>query len=97
MPPGWTAGNSMIDPTHRLSDTSPDAEAVLLEIYRRMPAWKKIRIVEDENRTSRRLAMMGLRSRHPDESDRMLKRRLLGLLLGEADATTVYGPIEDLR
>ena len=77
------------------SDTSADAEAVMLRVYRDMPVWRKIELVDDAIRTSRYLAMVGLRSRHPGESLRRLRRRLLGLVLGEDKATEVYGPLED--
>jgi hypothetical protein len=40
--------------------------------------------------------MTGLRSRHPKESRERLRRRLLGLVLGEALAMQVYGPLEDI-
>ena len=38
--------------------------------------------------------MIGLRARHPNEPPAKLQRRLLGLLLGEATALRVYGPLE---
>jgi len=78
-------------------DTSLAAEAVMLDIYRRMPAWRKLELVDDANRTARQLAMAGLRARHPEESLPKLRRRLLGLVLGEAVATEVYGPLDDER
>ncbi len=81
--------------TRRLSDTSADAEAVMLAIYRRMPAWRKVELVDDANRTARQLAMIGLRSRHPGESLATLRRRLLGLVLGEEIAAKVYGPLRE--
>ena len=77
------------------SDTSADAEAEMLRIYRDMPAWRKMELVEDAIRTNRQLAMAGLRSRHPGESLHRLRRRLLGLVLGEETATEVYGPLEE--
>jgi hypothetical protein len=40
------------------------------------------------------LAMAGLRQRHPDESLERLRRRLLGLTLGEELATKVYGALD---
>ena len=80
---------------HRLSDTSADAEKVLLDIYRRMHVWRKVELVEDANRTARRLAMVGLRSRHPEESLATLRRRLLGLVLGEETAQKIYGSPSD--
>jgi hypothetical protein len=75
-------------------DTSPEAEAVMLGIYREMPAWRKLRLVDDANRTARQLAMAGLRARHPGEPESKLRRRLLGLVLGEETARRIYGPLE---
>jgi hypothetical protein len=72
-------------------DTSAKAEEVMLTIYRRMPAWRKIQLVEDANRTARHLTMVGLRSRYPDEPLSWLRRRLIELVLGAAVAERVYG------
>ena len=78
--------------TSKINDTSPEAERVLYEIYRAMPPWRKLEIVDDAIRTSLYLAMLGLRLRHPNASEAELRRRLLGLVLGEDLATRVYGP-----
>jgi len=75
------------------SDTSAQAEEVLLEIYRQMPAWRKVELVDDALCTARQLAMIGLRTRHPDEPLARLQRRLLDLVLGEATAEAIYGPV----
>jgi hypothetical protein len=81
----------------RLSrDTTPEAEEIQIGIYRRMPAWRKLRLVDDANRTAAALAMAGLRSRHAGESEARLRRRLLGLTLGEDLATRVYGPLQSI-
>jgi hypothetical protein len=74
-------------------DTDPDAERVQIEIFRRMPAWRKVQLVEDANELSRQLALAGLRQRHPDAAPEELRRRLFGLFLGEELATRVYGPL----
>jgi hypothetical protein len=76
-------------------DTSLEAEAVMLDVYRQMPAWRKLELVDDANRAARQLAMAGLRARHPDEPLPRLRRRLLGLVLGEAVALAVYGPLDE--
>ena len=78
---------------HPPNDTSPEVEAKLVEIYRKMPTWRKIELVDDANRTARQLALAGLRSRHPGESPERLRRRLLDLVLGEETALAVYGPV----
>ena len=77
------------------SHTSPEARATMVEIYSKMPSWRKVELVEDANRTARQLAMTGLRSRHPGESKDRLRRRLLGLVLGEDLAREIYGPLDE--
>jgi hypothetical protein len=81
--------------TRLYADTSADAERVLLDIYRRMPVWRKVELVEDANRTARQLAIIGLRSRHPHDSMSVLRRRLLGLVLGEETAEKIYGAVRE--
>jgi len=78
-------------------DTDPEAERVQMEIYRRMPSWRKFQLVEDANRASRALALAGLRSRHPAATSEEIWRRFLGLWLGEELATEVYGPLGESR
>jgi hypothetical protein len=75
-------------------DTDAEAERVQTEIYRRMPAWKKIQLVEEANRMSRALALASLRARYPDASPDEIRRRFFSLWLGEELATEVYGPLE---
>ncbi len=81
--------------TPLFADTTTEAEEVLVRIYRDMPAWRKVELIEDANRCARQLAMAGLRLRHPNESPATLRRRLLGLILGEETATRVYGPLKE--
>lgn len=68
----------------------------MLEIYRHMPIWRKMEIVDDAIRTGRRLGLAGLSARHPRESLDRLRRRLLGLVLGDRVANEVYGPLDDV-
>lgn len=75
-------------------DTDPQAEAVQLEIYRRMPAGRKIQLVFEAIELSRALARAGLRSRHPNAKPEEIRRRLLDLWLGEELAVRIYGPLE---
>ncbi len=76
-------------------DTTPEAEAVLFQLWREAPAWRKLQLMEDLNRTARHLALLGLRRRFPEASEAELRRRLASLLLGEELATRVYGPLPD--
>lgn len=75
-------------------DTTPEAEAVQLEIYRRMPGRRKLELMEEANRRAREQALAGLRLRHPDASPEELFRRLMDLTLGEELAHEAFGPLE---
>lgn len=74
-------------------DTSPETEAVLFKLWRETPAWRKLEMMESLNQGARQLALMGLRKRFPDASPEELQRRLASILLGEALASRVYGPL----
>jgi len=73
-------------------DTSPEAETILFKLWREAPAWRKLEMMEDLNRTARQLALVGLRRRFPAASSEELQWRLAVMLLGEELATRVYGP-----
>ncbi len=73
-------------------DTEAEVEDRRVEVLRRMSAERKLELVDDAIRTSRQLLLAGLRQRHPKESEELLERRLLGLVLGEELATRAYGP-----
>lgn len=66
----------------RHSDTTPEAERVLTDLYRAMPPWRKAALVADAIRTARTLAFAGVQSRYPEESIAEQRRRLVELLLG---------------
>lgn len=79
-------------PAHSPADeTSAQALEVQARILRAMPAWRKLELVEDANRTARRLALAGIRLRHPGASDAECFRRLMDIELGEELAERVYG------
>lgn len=79
---------------HTLSpDTSPEAEAVLLNLLRQAPPWRKLHMVGQLNQTVRTLALSGLRQRHSQAAPQELRRRLADLLLGPDIAARVYGPL----
>jgi len=50
-----------------------------------------VALIEEANRMSRNLALAGLRERHPGASPEEIRRRLMGLLLGEELASRIYG------
>jgi hypothetical protein len=62
-----------LDPTR---DTDPAAERLLIEAYRAMPPWRKIKIVQDLNRATAALAIADIRRRHPSANEREVLLRL---------------------
>ena len=73
------------------SDTTPEAERVLVRLWREMPAWRKLELVGEMNAAVKTLARAGLAQRYPDAAPQELDRRLADLLLGEELAARVYG------
>lgn len=74
-------------------DTSPEAEAVLFNLWRKAPAWRKFEIMEGLNRSTHQLSLAGLRIRFPEAGEEELDRRLADILLGPDLAKKVYGAI----
>jgi hypothetical protein len=74
------------------SDTSPEAEAVLRDLLRRAPAWRKMRALGQLNDMAKTLVLSDLRERHPHATDAELRRLLADRLLGKELAAVVYGP-----
>ena len=75
------------------ADTHPEAERVLVELWRGVSAARKVAMVLSANRTARALALRGLRERYPGESPARLQRRLADLWLGPELAAKAYGPL----
>jgi hypothetical protein len=76
-------------------DTSPEAERVLIELLRQAPAWRKLRMVEDTNRSVKELLLSGLRERFPQDSPAALRRRLAEHWLGKEISAAAYGPQQE--
>jgi hypothetical protein len=72
------------------SDTSSDAERVLIDLYRRMTPAEKLRRVAELNEAAA-LAPAGLRLRDPRADEREIFLRLASLRLGSAMVELVYG------
>ena len=65
-------------------------EALQIELIRRMPAWKKMSIVDGLNEAVKALAIGGIKQRHPDATLEEVHRMLAGRMLGEDLASKVY-------
>jgi hypothetical protein len=72
------------------SDTHPKMEALQIEFIRRMPAWKKISVVDGLNETVKTLAASGIKQRHPNATPEQIQRMLAELMLGQELARKVY-------
>lgn len=80
--------------TH-LTDTSPVAERLQIELMRQAPSWRKAYLVGQMTESVRLLALTGLRQRHPQATPEQLRRMLAELWLGSELATRVYGPLPE--
>jgi len=76
-----------------ISDTRPEVAALQRNLLRQAAPARKLALLGEMNQTVKTLALSGLRSRHPDDSPEMLRRRLADLLLGPELASLVYGPL----
>ncbi|MEW5870354.1 MAG: hypothetical protein AB1894_13855 [Chloroflexota bacterium] len=77
-------------------DTRPEAEAVLIDLLRQAPGWRKLHMVGQLNAAVQSLALSGLRQRYPQATSQELRRRLAELLLGSELALKAYGPLPDV-
>lgn len=72
------------------ADSSPDAEQVQVDLWRRMTARDKVRTVTSLTRTAQELALAGVRMRYPRASERECLLRLAVLNLGPHLAVRAY-------
>ncbi len=75
----------------RTSDTSADADAVQLELLRRMSPAEKLRLMTELTWAAEQVALAELRRRHPEASDEELFLRLAVRRLGRDVVRAVYG------
>ncbi len=69
----------------------PEVQRLLVDIARRMPAWRKMELVCGMWDMCRDLAMAGLRRRHPEATEEELRRRLPATLLPPELVVKAYG------
>ncbi len=73
------------------SDTSPEAEEILLGLARSLPAARKLALAASMASALRELAAAGVRSRNPGLGEAELRRRLAAVLLPPELAAAAYG------
>jgi hypothetical protein len=66
------------------ADTSAEAEAVQLALYRRMSPSERVRVAHQMSLDAREIAQAAIRRRHPEYDDAMVRWALFRLLLGDA-------------
>jgi hypothetical protein len=74
-----------------LSDTTPEAERLLIELARAMPDARKIDQVFEMIETIRTVGMAGVRSRHPGASEEESRRRMAAIVFDRDTVVEVYG------
>jgi hypothetical protein len=73
------------------TDTSPEAEAVLIELLRRAPVWKRLQMVDQMHETLRLLAIADLRRCYPHANENEIRHRLVARVLSRAEVIAAYG------
>ena len=73
------------------SDTSPEAERILIEGYRQMSAERKGRCIAEMNETVRSMQLAEIKARHPHADQRELEMRLAVRWLEPELALAAFG------
>jgi len=79
----------------KISDTTPEARQVQLELYRRMSPARKIELIFDAYHTGRLLAMAGIRMLNPDATEKQVWHIWAKRHLGEDLYNKAYGAKEN--
>jgi hypothetical protein len=72
-------------------DTSPAAEAVLIQLARQLPPRRKLELAFSMTDAVRHAARAGLRSRYPRAADAEIERRLAAVVLPRELVIAAYG------
>ena len=75
------------------TDTNRGTEAVMIDLLRKTPVWRRLQLADQMSLTARRLALSGLRQRFPGAKEEELRRRFAALHLGDELAEKVFGPL----
>jgi hypothetical protein len=78
-------------PTPLAEDTSAAAEAILVKHYRGLEVHEKVALMMDLTRLADDAALMGIRERHPEASEREQCLRLAALKYGRDLMVAAYG------
>ena len=78
-------------------DTTPQAEQVQLEIFRRMGPEKRLQAGIELSQLCRKLLLEGVRMRHPEYNERQTKLAVIRLILPENLFLAAYPEGRDIR
>lgn len=76
-----------------MDDTSPEQQEEYFERLRRLTPEERVNIVSRLNRGVRRMAMMGLKLRHPEALEEELRARLAVRIYGREIAQRMFADI----
>jgi hypothetical protein len=76
------------------SDNRPEVADLQRTLLRQVGSARKLAMLCEMNKTVKTLALSGLRTRYPDDSPVILRRRLADRIPGPERAAQVYGPLE---
>jgi hypothetical protein len=71
--------------------TTPEAQEVLVDLLRRAPVWKRLRMVAELNHTLRLLAMADVRRSYPHATEEEIHRKLATRWLKPEEVIAAYG------
>lgn len=75
----------------RARDTSPEADAVQQEIYRKMSPERRLRLVIEMSERAREISIAGLMAREPGITREEARMRVLREILGDELFEMAYG------
>ena len=78
-------------PQMPIADTSPDAEALQIDLLRKAPMWKRLRAAGEMSETVMLLSRLGVARRNPGAFPAELRRLTAEAILGPELAARVYG------
>jgi hypothetical protein len=76
-------------------DTTPYAEEIQIEIFRRMTPEKRLEAAVNLAQTSRELLKEGVRRRHPEYGEDQVRLAVIRLVLGEDLFLSAYAEAKD--
>ena len=73
------------------SDTSPEADSIQIDLLRKTPTWKRLRVAAEMSETVMLLSRIGVARRNPGAPRAELQRLAAEVILGPELASRVYG------